>query len=249
MFYSYNMAKKKARKRKSSGTLIMLFSLVLGLSLLFGLKWGIPKMLIGSVPCANSISCISDLSGTYEPGKVSSFMGKTVTAPAFLAQNLTGKPSVLAASASASSKHIYVDLASQKLYAYEGNNLIYSFSVSTGRWHPTPTGDFHIWVKLRYAHMEGGDPADGTYYNLYNIPYTMFFYSDTVGKGQGYSIHGAYWHNNFGHTMSHGCVNMRPEDAAKIYDWATPVTDGTTTYATADDPGTLVTIYGTPPTD
>jgi lipoprotein-anchoring transpeptidase ErfK/SrfK len=35
----------------------------------------------------------------------------------------------------------------------------------------------------------------------------MYFY-------QGYGLHGAPWHNNFGHRMSHGCVNL-PLDAAE----------------------------------
>nr|MDA8088057.1 peptidoglycan DD-metalloendopeptidase family protein [Nitrospiraceae bacterium] len=35
-----------------------------------------------------------------------------------------------------------------------------------------------------------------------------------------------YWHNNFGHPMSHGCVNMKTPDAKWLFDWApmgTPV--------------------------
>ncbi len=40
-------------------------------------------------------------------------------------------------------------------------------------------------------------------------PWVMYFYQD-------YGIHGAYWHNNFGHMMSHGCVNMRIVDAHAI---------------------------------
>jgi len=51
------------------------------------------------------------------------------------------------------------------------------------------------------------------------VPYTMYFY-------RGYAIHGTYWHSNFGRPMSHGCVNMRTQDAAWLYSWAvvgTPV--------------------------
>jgi hypothetical protein len=75
----------------------------------------------------------------------------------------------------------------------------------------------------------------------------MFYYNDEVSKGQGYSIHGAYWHNNFGYPMSHGCVNMRPEDAEKIYNWVDPVTDGRITYASEQNPGTIVTVHGKAP--
>ena len=198
----------------------------------------------GTAYCANSISCVNDLTGSFQPGKTSTFMGERVALPSSLT-NLQKSSRVLGETTAV--KHIYVDLSTQTLTAYEGSNVAMSFPIASGRWHPTPTGDFHIWIKLRYTHMEGGDQADGTYYNLYNVPYTMFFYNDQVPKSAGFSLHGAYWHNNFGHPMSHGCVNIRPEDAGKLFDWADPVTATTTTYATADHPGTLVTITGETP--
>ena len=194
--------------------------------------------------CANSISCAKDLTGSFEPGKASQFMGQSVPLPPSVPEN-TGLETVLGASTGA--KHIYVDLSTQRLTAYEGSKLVFLFPVATGKWGKTPTGDYTIWVKLRYTHMEGGNKDDGTYYNLYNVPYTMFFYNSEVPKSAGFSIHGAYWHNNFGHPMSHGCVNMRPEDAAKIFAWADPITDGTTTYASDTSLGTVVTITGVPP--
>jgi hypothetical protein len=223
-----------------------IFTLLLGLFTLLLTMFLISK--ISGKPisvCGNSLSCLGDLSGKYVEGKTSMFMGHAVSEPTYIAQDIP-IPKVLGAT-SGGSKHIFVDLNTQTLRAYEGNSLIYTFSVATGKWHPTPTGDFRIWVKIRYAHMEGGEGAD--YYNLYNVPYTMFFYNDEVPKSMGFSLHGAYWHNNFGYPMSHGCVNLRPEDAAKLYDWASPATGGSTTYATDSDPGTLVTIYGVPPED
>ncbi len=103
---------------------------------------------------------------------------------------------------------IEVILSTQTLNAYEGDRLVRSWRVSTGLPHtPTPTGDFHIWVKLRYDDMEG--PG----YYLRDVPYVMYFYG-------GYGIHGVYWHANFGHPMSHGCVNMPTDGAAWLFDWA-----------------------------
>ena len=110
-------------------------------------------------------------------------------------------------------KWIEVDLSSQKLYMREGDNSVGEFLVSTGKWAPTPSGEFRIWTKLRYTRMSGGSQALGTYYNLPNVPYTMYY-------DRGYGIHGAYWHNNFGNTMSHGCTNMRPEEAGIVFAWA-----------------------------
>ncbi len=239
------MSIKKRKKTASKTTFwfnlwLLLFALsmlLLVMSFFLG-KWGKP------LACANSISCIKDLSGKYEVGKKSTFLGQTIVSPKFLAEENVGSKVL---GATAGDKHIFVDLATQTLRAYEGDKLIMTFPVSTGKWGKTPTGDFRIWIKLRYAHMEGGAGAD--YYNLYNVPYTMFFSNDQVPSSMGFSLHGAYWHNNFGHTMSHGCVNIRPEDSGRLYDWAQPTTKGSTTYSTPDDPGTLVTIYGQPKED
>ena len=61
----------------------------------------------------------------------------------------------------------------------------------------------------------------------------------------GYALHGAYWHNNFGQPMSHGCVNFRPAEAKKLFEWADPIIpEGRTQVtATADNPGTLVVVH------
>ncbi len=92
---------------------------------------------------------------------------------------------------------IDVNLTQQMVYAYQGNAVVNSFLVSTGTWqYPTVTGQYHIYVKLRYTDMTG--PG----YYLPNVPYTMYFY-------QGYGLHGTYWHHNFGTPISYGCVNLR----------------------------------------
>jgi len=186
--------------------------------------------------CANSISCIKDLSVNVENNAVGVFEGQKVVPPKItLSQE---KPSVKPERAG--EKHIYVDLSSQTLYAFQGDSLVLKTLISSGKWHPTPTGDYHIWIKLRATRMSGGTGADA--YDLPNVPYTMFFYNDEVGKDAGFSLHGAYWHNNFGHPMSHGCVNMRIIDAQALYNWADPPTTDYTTYATDTHPGTLVSV-------
>lgn len=103
---------------------------------------------------------------------------------------------------------IDVNLTQQRVYAYAGDTVVNSFLVSTGTWlHPTVTGQYHVYVKLRYTDMSGAD------YYLPNVPYTMYFY-------QGYGLHGTYWHHNFGTPMSHGCVNLSIPDAAWLYDFS-----------------------------
>jgi lipoprotein-anchoring transpeptidase ErfK/SrfK len=103
---------------------------------------------------------------------------------------------------------IDVDLGNQKVTAYEGASPVRSFIVSTGtRAHPTVTGQFRVYVKLRAT------PMAGPGYYLPGVPFTMYFY-------KGYSLHGTYWHNNFGTPMSHGCINMRTPDAEWMFGFA-----------------------------
>ena len=97
-------------------------------------------------------------------------------------------------------KWIEVSLDTQMLRAWEGSNIVMEFPISSGKWYPTPKGTYNIWYKTRNQRMVGGSKELGTYYNLPNVPHNMFFY-------KGFAIHGAYWHNNFGQSMSHGCVN------------------------------------------
>jgi hypothetical protein len=103
---------------------------------------------------------------------------------------------------------IDVDVTQQRLTAYEGSTPVKSFVVSTGTTaHPTVLGQFRVWIKLEFTDM--GGPG----YYLEDVPYTMYFY-------QGYALHGAYWHSNFGTPMSHGCVNLETSDAGWLFDFA-----------------------------
>lgn len=148
-------------------------------------------------------------------------------------------------------KRIEVDLTNQRLYAYEGDKKVFDFVISTGKpWWATPTGEFRPWIKLRYTRMRGGSRALGTYYDLPNVPFVMFFSNDKIPGWKGYAIHGTYWHNNFGHPMSHGCVNLKTPDAEKLYYWAAPGLEGHQSIkVTNHNPGTRIIIYGKTPTN
>ncbi len=190
--------------------------------------------------CANSISCIHNLTAQVDNNAVGYFYGQSIIPPQIDLSAFHTPYQVLGTSDPTAPKHIFVDLAGQTLYAFQGNNLILQTLISSGKWHPTPPGDYHIWVKLASTRMSGGEGNDA--YDLPNVPFVMFFSNDQVPASAGFSLHGAYWHNNFGHPMSHGCVNMRQIDAETLYDWADPPTTGTTTRATAQNPGTEVSI-------
>src|SRR5579859_471570 len=207
---------KKTRKgssRVKGYTYATVLSVALGVAILFaGSHFFKPQ-----ASCANSLSCKSDLTQHIDNGTVGTFEGRQVIPPQIdLAYDNT-QPTVLGDSTASGEKHIYVDLSQQILYAYQGNTQIIKTLIASGRWHPTPVGNFHIWEKIRATRMSGGEGADA--YDLPNVPYVMYFYGD-------FGLHGAYWHDNFGHTMSHGCVNMRQVDAKALYEWADGPSDG-----------------------
>jgi len=103
---------------------------------------------------------------------------------------------------------IEVDLSDQTLTAWQGESVVLHTLISSGRTqYPTVRGTYQVRTKLPLERMIG--PG----YDTPNVPWTMYFY-------RGYAIHGAYWHNNFGTPVSHGCVNMRVDEAKALYDWA-----------------------------
>lgn len=112
------------------------------------------------------------------------------------------------------SRWIEVDISAQTLRAWEGSRLVFETLVSTGRPEtPTVAGTFAVQSKIDSQRMRG--PG----YDLPDVPAVMYFFLN-------YAIHGAYWHDDFGQVMSHGCVNMDPDEAAFLFDWAeigTPV--------------------------
>lgn len=124
-------------------------------------------------------------------------------------------------------KRIEVVISNQTVTAYEGKDVVFQTNVSTGLpikpdpngipW-ATPKGNFNISTKLPSQHMgEGNLTGDPDAYELPGVPWTVYFEPVT-----GVAFHGAYWHNNFGMQMSHGCVNMRPDEARWLFRWTTP---------------------------
>lgn len=137
--------------------------------------------------------------------------------PASQPNNAPAAP--IAVNAPTTGKWIGVNVTNQTITAYEGTTPLKTILVSTGLPRtPTVLGTFKILRKYPAVRMTGGTPGYD-YYDLPNVPYSMFFY-------QGYAIHGTYWHSNFGHPMSHGCVNLPTSEAKWFYEWApigTPV--------------------------
>jgi len=110
-------------------------------------------------------------------------------------------------------KWIDVNLKTQRLTAYEGNRVVQTFLVTTGKpGNETPPGTFRIFSKVKSERMRG--PG----YDLANVPWTMYFLSG------GYAIHGAPWRGNYGAGTqldgSHGCVNSPVGEVSTLYQWA-----------------------------
>ena len=134
----------------------------------------------------------------------------------------------------AENKRIEVSLNRQMVIAYEFDEVVYEARISSGIPNPrldkselqtaTPEGRHRIYSKMPSKHM--GSVAGGAQveedggFSLPGVPWTGFFRFPG-----GYAFHGTYWHNNFGLQMSHGCVNMRNEDAKWLFRWTTPVFD------------------------
>ncbi len=109
---------------------------------------------------------------------------------------------------------IEINLTTQRLTAWEGAKPVYAVVISSGKKStPTLIGVFKIQSKQKLARMKGED------YDVPNVPYAMYY-------DAGYAIHGAYWHRQFGKPITHGCINVAPDHAKWLYQWAslgTPV--------------------------
>ncbi|MBT3187431.1 MAG: L,D-transpeptidase family protein [Anaerolineae bacterium] len=141
-------------------------------------------------------------------------------------------------------KYVDVDLTTQKLTAYEYEKVVFETTISSGlnQGNPngiglkTPTGTFHIREKMPSKHMGNGSLAsDINAYELPGVPWTSFF------TEAGHAFHGTYWHENYTIPMSHGCINMRTNEAKWLFRWLRPIHDGPQLYRRGY--GTTINIF------
>jgi hypothetical protein len=131
------------------------------------------------------------------------------------------KPSTLPSFAVRANRWIDISLLQQTLVLYEGSKPVYATLASTGRdgiGEPgktlsTPQGIFRVYQKHVTTTMDS-DVADSEF-ELRDVPWVMYFQG-------GYAIHAAYWHDDFGRSRSHGCVNLAPIDARYVFRWSAP---------------------------
>jgi hypothetical protein len=142
-------------------------------------------------------------------------------------------------------KWIDVNVTTQTLVAFEGTKPVFATLVSSGRRdpsdpnkdHPTPLGSFRIREKHISTTMDDDTAVDGPY-SIEDVPWVMYF-------ERSYALHGAFWHSQFGHEHSHGCVNMTPHDARELFGWVGPTLPAGwhSVHATTANPGTRVIVH------
>lgn len=139
-------------------------------------------------------------------------------------------------------KWIDVNLSRQTLVAFEGETPVFATLVSTGKrikTHETPPGIWRIKHKHISSRMSGDGVAPGEApYSIDDVPYVMFY------EGS-YALHGAFWHDAFGRVRSHGCTNLAPLDAKRLFFWTDPpLPEGWHgVYASEQTPGTWIVIH------
>jgi hypothetical protein len=141
-------------------------------------------------------------------------------------------------------KWIDISIKRQMLVAYEGRRPVFATLVSSGRGgmadpeksHATMRGVFRIHAKHVSMTMDG-DEETAESFDLRDVPYAQVFH-------EGYALHGAYWHDEFGKPRSHGCVNLSPADAAWLFEWTDPPVPAEWHGAVNIDGGTPVWVHG-----
>jgi lipoprotein-anchoring transpeptidase ErfK/SrfK len=134
-------------------------------------------------------------------------------------------------------KHIHVDLGTQTVTAFEGDNPVLISRCASGAGDTkTPPGDFRTYHKGPSIHMTNEGDAEEGIYDLPGVPWCSFF------TGTGVAFHGTYWHNDYGRPRSHGCVNLPSMDAKFIYRWTSPVVPPGIDYLHLPGEGTAVQV-------
>jgi lipoprotein-anchoring transpeptidase ErfK/SrfK len=129
-------------------------------------------------------------------------------------------------------KALYVDLSSQMASLIERGQLVAQYPVSSGAYDtPTPKGTFEIHRKqtLRVSNLDV--PYRMPYYMAFTESESHGFHAlPFLGKNPESSDFWQEARSHIGIPVSHGCVRLLPEDAAKVYEW---VEVGTKVYISA----------------
>jgi hypothetical protein len=118
---------------------------------------------------------------------------------------------------------IEVSILDGYLIAYEGTRPVFATLISPGRGGPpvgdrdpletasTPTGFFKITGKFATATMVAPNELVHS-----DVPWAQNFTAK-------HALHAAYWHDDWGHLKSGGCVNVSPIDGKWLFEFTEPV--------------------------
>jgi len=150
-----------------------------------------------------TVGAISRLNGIANPSQI--YVGQVL--------RLTGT----APAPTGAGKLIVVDLSDQHMWAYEGDQLVYSFVVSTGAAPSyTVAGEFRIQSKIPNAYASTWD--------LWMPHWMGIYWAGSMENG----IHAlpilsngqTLWAGYLGTPISYGCIVLGTQEAAQLYNWA-----------------------------
>ncbi len=142
-------------------------------------------------------------------------------------------------------KWVDVNLDKKTLVLFHGDKPVFAALIAPGKRskdkkknHATPTGSWRVREKHVAVTMDGDGASGDLPYSIEDVPYVAYF------KGS-YALHAAFWHNNFGREMSHGCVNLAPADAKVVWNFIDPIVPRGwhAAFATKDRPGSMIVIH------
>ena len=134
---------------------------------------------------------------------------------------------------------VHLDLDQQTAVLYEGDTPVFATLMSSGiADHATPTGVFQIRRKRVTDTMADlGPEAGDNRYRVEDVPWTQYFQGS-------FALHAAFWHTRFGIPRSHGCINLSPTDAHRMFSGTLPAVPsgwhGLSTEGTAFSGSTVV---------
>lgn len=131
------------------------------------------------------------------------------------------KPSDLPSHAKGNTRWIDISILNQVVILYEGSKPVYATAAATGRdglgdpktTFSTVRGTFRIREKHVTTTMDSHE--SGNKFELRDVPWVQYFEA-------GYAIHAAPWHDDYGRPRSHGCINLSPIDARRVFMWTDP---------------------------
>jgi lipoprotein-anchoring transpeptidase ErfK/SrfK len=121
-------------------------------------------------------------------------------------------------------QRIIVDVSEQRMYVYQGGNLLWKWVVSTGEpGRDTAIGQFAVQSKIKNAYASTWNLDMPYWLGIYwSGPMENGIHALPIQRATGYKL----WDGYLGQRVSYGCVILSDENAQTLFNWAkigTPV--------------------------